>query len=711
MNLGALVNKYMASRFVRGLVFLVFTVLVAGTAAFNYRQIDQKLTSAMLAKKEAVARAAALTLSERFGRDVDLGISIATRPRVRELVGAGNWDAAARYLHTVPEEFSDIERIFLADTKGILRSDTPTLPNVRGVDFSYREWFQGVSRAWRPYITSVYRRAAVPRINVFAVAMPMRDLDGAVAGILVLQIRMETILDWVSSASLGPGNVLSVVDQKGQLVFRSDRQSQSVEGFSDLILAEKQRQTDGGAFIGYDPEKMEDEIVSYAPVGDYGWHVIIKQPTSSSLGLAARDQLLRNLLLGYALILLLGGATFFLAAGLAMERQRAADERQLNTERQRTAQLLAEKDRLLTAVGSMAKVGGWEFDARTLKGSWTEEVARIHDLDPAAESRAGIGLDFYQGDSRVQIERAVKAAIEQAEPYDLELELLTAKGVHKWVRTIGQPIIENGAVVRVWGSFQDITERKTKEEEIRRLNADLERKVRARTAELEAVNQELEAFSYSVSHDLRAPLRAIDGFSQALLEDYNERLDDTGKQFLGRVRTATQRMGELIDDLLQLSRVSRVELSCESVDLSALAETVLTDLRQGEPVRQVETMIQPGLQVHGDRNQLRIVLVNLLSNAWKFTSKKDDARIELGAADTESGLALFVRDNGVGFDMKYSDKLFGAFQRLHVASEFPGTGIGLATVKRVMHRHGGSVWAEAALDHGATFYFTLPEHD
>lgn len=707
MNLGAPVSRYLASRFVRWLVFALFIIMVAGTAAYNYRQIYQKLTIEILAKKDAVARAGALTLAERFSRDVDLGVSIATRPQVRELVGAGKWDAAARYLHAVPVDFPDVERIFLADTKGILRSDTPALPNVRGVDFSYREWFKGVSREWRPYITSVYRRAAVPRINVFAVTIPINNMAGVVSGILVVQIRMETILDLVGSAILSPGSVLSVVDQKGQLVYRSDHESQTVEIFSDSSLAEKLRQTNGGAFVGGGLEK--NEIVSYAPVAGYGWHVIIKQPVSASPGLAARNQLLRNLLLGYGLVLVLGGATFFFAARLAMERQRAADKLELRIERRRAAHLLADKDRLLTMVGSMAKVGGWEFDAQTLQGTWTEEVSRIHELDPDLEPGADIVLSCYQGDSRVQLERAVKDAIEQAKPYDLELELLTAKGIHKWVRTIGQPVVEKSVVVRVWGSFQDVTERKMREEEIHRLNIMLERKVRARTTELEAVNRELEAFSYSVSHDLRAPLRAIDGFSQALLEDYAERLDDSGKQFLGRVRAATQHMGELIDDLLQLSRVTRAELARKSVDLGALAETVLADLRQGEPNRQVEIMIQPGLKAYCDRKLLRIALVNLFSNAWKFTARKDAARIEFGTTDTEAGPAFFVRDNGVGFDMTYSDKLFGAFQRLHAASEFPGTGVGLATVKRVIFRHGGSVWADAAVDLGAAFYFTLPE--
>jgi signal transduction histidine kinase len=233
--------------------------------------------------------------------------------------------------------------------------------------------------------------------------------------------------------------------------------------------------------------------------------------------------------------------------------------------------------------------------------------------------------------------------------------------------------------------------------------------LRQQTAQLAATNKELEAFSYSVSHDLRAPLRSIDGFSQALLEDYGDQLDTDGQDYLQRVRAATQRMAQLIDDLLSLARVTRSELHHDLVDLSAHAKTIANELQRTQPDRQVAFVIAPGLAAHGDERLLHLVLENLLANAWKFTGGCACPHIEFGAVPCDGQIAYFVRDNGAGFDMAYADKLFGAFQRLHALTEFAGTGIGLATVQRVIHRHGGRVWAESAVAQGATFFFSLQQ--
>ncbi|MBN2389553.1 MAG: substrate-binding domain-containing protein [Anaerolineae bacterium] len=243
--------------------------------------------------------------------------------------------------------------------------------------------------------------------------------------------------------------------------------------------------------------------------------------------------------------------------------------------------------------------------------------------------------------------------------------------------------------------------------QVRRHATELEHRVAERTAELVTTNKELESFSYSVSHDLRAPLRSIDGFSQALLEDYHGQLDEIGRDYLQRVRRASQRMGQLIDGMLNLSRLTRGEMYRQPVNLSTLATEIAQELQGTDPERQVAFVIAPNINIEGDVRLLRAALQNLFSNAWKFTGGRADTHIEFGVLEKDGGLTYFVRDNGVGFDMNYADKLFTAFQRLHSPNEFEGNGIGLATVQRIIHRHGGQIWAESTLEKGATFYFTL----
>ncbi len=336
-----------------------------------------------------------------------------------------------------------------------------------------------------------------------------------------------------------------------------------------------------------------------------------------------------------------------------------------------------------------------------------------HYTGQSSEEYTGHGwLQAFHEDDRPSLSAYWENASVANNSHRLQLRLWHAPTQnYRHVNLHAVPLRDEHDVTLEWiGVIDDIHEQWQSNEEIKRLNAELEYRVEQRTAELENANRELEAFSYSVSHDLRAPLRSIDGFSQALLEDYNKLLDDTGRDYLNRVRTAAQRMGSLIDDLLKLSRVSRAEMDFRQLNLSDIARDIVSELKDNDPEHQVSVTITPDISAQGDTQLLHIALDNLLNNAWKYSHKQAAAKIEFGIDEHNGTPRYYVKDNGAGFDMAHAGRLFGAFQRLHDARDFPGTGVGLATVQRIVHRHGGHIWAEAEIDKGAIFYFTLPPH-
>gem|GEM_PF-3495644 len=384
-------------------------------------------------------------------------------------------------------------------------------------------------------------------------------------------------------------------------------------------------------------------------------------------------------------------------------------------------QSLRESENRLRQAMNIAQLGIWDWDVTTDKAVWQGKMYDIYGAAP--DQFTGKGSDYiaftredYRQAQADNMKRAFEHGLSEeqlASGASMPLspkELCIVRPDGTEVYTLGDAVAivdDHGKPLRMIGITMDITERKRVEEEIRALNASLEQRVRERTAELEAANRELEAFSYSVSHDLRAPLRAIDGFAHILEQDYSSSLDDTAAEHLKRVRQAAQRMGVLIDNLLNLSRVSRVPLKRETVDLSQLAHEIVDDLKRSEPQRTVDVRIAPGLSVKGDPSLLRIVMQNLLGNAWKYTRKTAQAHIDFGSALHNGARCLFVRDNGAGFDMQFADKLFSPFQRLHSPQDFEGTGIGLATVARIVRRHGGQIWTDAEPGRGSTFSFIL----
>ncbi|HOX56846.1 MAG TPA: PAS domain-containing protein [Candidatus Paceibacterota bacterium] len=379
-------------------------------------------------------------------------------------------------------------------------------------------------------------------------------------------------------------------------------------------------------------------------------------------------------------------------------------------ERIRAEAALSESNERLRMALTSGKMGTWTRELVQGRILLSPEVEAIFGLRPGEFPGTEQALyELIHPEDREVIRQAFARSIEIQTDYEAEFRFLPRGGPPGWMLGRGRACRDaTGKPIRMVGVVIDVTARKVAEQEIRGLNAELERRVRERTAELEATNQELEAFAYSVSHDLRAPLRAIRGFSEVLLDRHLGQLDEEGRDFLRRACHASQRMDRLIEDLLKLSRVGRSELRWQRVNLSALAETVAAELRRAEPGRAAQFIIQPNLQAEGDERLLKVLLDNLLGNAWKFTRQQPGARIEFGVS-LQPEPAYFVRDNGVGFDMAHASKLFGVFQRLHPAGEFPGTGIGLATVQRIIKRHRGRVWATGVANQGATFYFVLPD--
>ncbi len=405
---------------------------------------------------------------------------------------------------------------------------------------------------------------------------------------------------------------------------------------------------------------------------------------------------------------------FMLIEGLAREATLAINTARLKDQRHKAQKAEAErKEQVRLLLDSTAEA----IYAVDLEGVCTMvNAACVKMLGYESEAdllgrnmHATIHHTYPDGQAYPKESCRVRRATQAGESCHVDTEVhWRADGTSFPVEYWSHPIQRNGEMIGTVVTFVDITERVKTENELKQYRDELEQRVTERTARLTAVNRELESFSYSVSHDLRSPLRAIDGFSQALLEEYHDVLDEDGQHYLERVRTAAQRMGSLIDDMLNLSRVTRSEIKREVVDLSALGWQVIEELQKSEPWRIVEVNIMSDIRIVGDNALLHIVLENLLGNAWKYTGEMNPARIEFGLEKQDNETVFYVSDNGIGFDMMYANKLFTPFQRLHSSSKFPGTGIGLATVARIIERHNGRIWAEASPDKGARFRFTLP---
>lgn len=375
---------------------------------------------------------------------------------------------------------------------------------------------------------------------------------------------------------------------------------------------------------------------------------------------------------------------------------------------ERIAAALKLSQATLAQAQQIGHMGNWDWDIARNEFVASDEACRIVGGTRQSPGTMDAFVSASHPDDRELLQKAIDISLQFGAVLRIDHRIVLPDGSERIVHERAHVVYDDaGTPVRMIGTIQDVTQRKQAEEEVRQLNLGLEQRVAERTQTLTLLNQELEAFSYSVSHDLRTPLRAIRGFSKALLEEYAVRLDGTGMDYLQRISKASQRMSELIDDLLKLSRVTRAPLHYGTVALSDLAAQILAEFAEQDTGREVATRVAPDIVVQGDARLLRILLDNLLGNAWKFTAGHARAVIELGVTHQHNETVYFVRDDGAGFDILYAHKLFTLFHRLHASSEFEGTGIGLVTAQRIVRRHGGRIWAEGAVEQGACVYFTL----
>lgn len=486
--------------------------------------------------------------------------------------------------------------------------------------------------------------------------------------------------------------------------------ARDTEGYAAMVAGALRGER--GVVVTLDPLRYY-VLAAYGPVGALPLGMTVKLD-SDELYAPLREQfeVVLVLLLG-----LIGGAAMLRRWQIApLVRQVVRSEQALQRANQelerrvqeRTMSLRESEQRYRSLIETIPQLA-WVTNAKGTKALYFNQRWYSYTGQTAAQAKGTGWTAALHPDHVALTLQRWRECVRGGIPYEMEYLLKRHDGVYRWHLVLAMPLRNQYGAVSGWiGTCTDIEDRKRAAENLREFTKELEQRVRERTLELETANEELEAFSYSVSHDLRAPLRSIDGFSHALVEEYAHSLDEQGRDYLRRIRAASQRMAQLIDDLLALSRYTRQPMRRSMVNLSRLAADIVRDLQSHAPSRAVQVTIDPDLHAYGDASLLEAVLQNLLDNAWKFTSKTEHPIIEFGALHQGDERIYYVRDNGAGFDMRHADKLFGAFQRLHAERDFPGTGIGLALVQRILHRHGGRIWAEAQPGQGATFYFTVP---
>ncbi|RNC68400.1 MAG: HAMP domain-containing protein [Desulfuromonadales bacterium] len=632
----------------------------------------------------------------------------------------------------------DVLVLFSPDGRMIVES--PFKPGRRGLDYSYREYFKKTVATGKPQISPPYRSTHNPGQPAIMLTHPLFDAGGNLTAILAgnITLQKDKFLTDVGRLTIGKSGYAFLCTDDRTVIMHPDKSR-----IMERVPASQNPLLDR-AFGGFEGSgeavttKGVPVLSSYKRLRSVNWLLATSYPLDEAYAplYRARTYFVSVLALGLVFMLIL---TWYAMRRLMSPLSRLTGHIEALTAAQGSGKPLP--------VESQDEIGTLSVAFNAMMASLQEKRESLQEaVRCAEEERAksdaiiaaiGDGLSIQDRNFRVLYQNEEHRRMTGGnhvgslcyEVYrkvdhacgDCPVALCFADGkVHKlerrnlpdrpveYVEISASPLRDaSGEIVAGIEVVRDITDRKRAELQIQTLNAELEKRVGERTEELRHSVREMETFCYTVSHDLRTPLRGIHGFSSILQQEYADRLDEGGREFLRRIAAAASRMGELIDDLLEMSRVSRDELSWEPVDLSALAGAIAAELRQSHPVREVDFVIAQGLTVSGDSSLLKAALENLMYNAWKFSSREQHALIEVGSRVEGGERIFFVRDNGVGFDMRYADKLFLPFHRLHAAEGFEGTGIGLATVQRIIQRHGGRIWAQGEPGKGATFFFVL----
>lgn len=688
-----------------GLFSLCF--FIAAYLAVRYYEINLRHA---VASNRSTADLISLVVVEHQKAAVSLLQSYAGRPLLIRAARDRSPKRIRPHLASLKSDNREFDSLVVTDVQGTLWASYPEHLDVYGRNFRHRDWYQGVSRAWRPYTSSGFRRVVAEKDLAVMVAVPVFDEKGRPAHILAATQRLSLLAGIIRKFSVESYQRVTIIDQAGNILFCT-----AYPYHKELSPHPYLPQLTGAFKKGAQAVdlKIQNESgtrqLSAAMIGNTGWVVavsvsgrdILKEASGHIIQIVSLCFLF---FLAIAVFLLYVRKDFLFRKMSAIAAAESETHAALDALREKEAYIREVLDNLPIgiAVNSVNPAVAFEYMNDLFPKIYRTTREALSDPD------AFWSAVYEAPEFREALKKRVLSDCASANPTCMiweDIPITRRDGETTYISACNIPISSKDLMI---STVVDVTMRKRAEEDLRRLNEDLEQRVLDRTSQLETANKELEAFSYSASHDLRAPLRTIDGFSQALLEDYPDQyLDATGQDYLMRIRKAAQNMAQLIDDMLRLSRVSRNEFQAESFNLSQTAQDVLEKLQRTTPGRPVQVTVTEGIIVKGDRVLLEIALSNLLGNAWKFTGKTDQPRIEVGTTQQDGQTIFFIRDNGVGFDMAYANKLFSPFQRLHTEEAFPGTGIGLATVKRIIDRHGGRIWAESAVGKGATFYFTL----